>query len=38
MVLSQLIRDEPEITHEALDDLLRPGAGMLRSFLVSTGI
>ena len=37
-VLSRLVVDERDITHEALDELLQPGAGMLRSFLVSTGV
>lgn len=36
-VLCQLVTGEQDITHEAVDLLLRPGVGMLRSFLVSTG-
>ncbi|WP_156524792.1 hypothetical protein [Paenarthrobacter nicotinovorans] len=37
-VLCQLVTQEQDITHEALDALLRPGPGMLRSFLVSAGV
>lgn len=37
-VLCQLVTQDQDITHEALDALLRPGPGMLRSFLVSTGV
>jgi hypothetical protein len=37
-ILRQLLCSEADITHEALDATGRPGAGMLRSFLVVTGV
>ncbi|MGX9901502.1 hypothetical protein ACW0JT_19290 [Arthrobacter sp. SA17] len=37
-ILRQLLTSENEITHEALDAVGRPGTGMLRSFLVATGV
>ncbi len=36
--LCQLLTDGTDITHETLDTLGRPGAGMLRSFLVVSGV
>jgi integrase len=37
-VLHQLLASDADISHEALDAAGRPGAGMLRSFLVATGV
>jgi integrase len=37
-ILCQLLASEADISHEGLDATGRPGAGMLRSFLVATGV
>lgn len=37
-ILCQLLASEADISHEALDATGRPGAGMLRSFLIATGV